>query len=165
MPHRSRRMMYLPIGSSLGSAARSGDPRRMAGVTDDQRRYFRDVNMKSHDPTFHRSSTPATSLLSMFGCVSHSSGSATALLTSCLSMAPQAWAAAVGSVISCALSIAELIAGSLSCDQLALLVGTIALPLNGTYSTVSGLSKSRIQPADGHTSISCLGTPQYLEYI
>src|SRR5215472_17075354 len=80
-----------------------------------------------------------------------------------LSMFPQAVPVAVGSVSSDAESIIAFRCGSLTWLQLELLTGT--LTPNGTYRTVSGLSKSRTQPADGQTSISGFGTPQYLPYI
>src|SRR5215472_5668984 len=80
-----------------------------------------------------------------------------------LSMFPQAVPVAVGSVSSDAEFIIAFNCGSLTWLQLELLTGM--LTANGTDRMVSGLSKSRTQPADGQTSISAFGTPQYFPYI
>ena len=60
-------------------------------------------------------------------------------------------------MIAAALSIALLTFGSLRTAQLLLLIGTIALPLNGTNSAAYGSGKSSIQPAVGHT-LTCAFT-------
>src|SRR5450755_3026712 len=107
--------------------ARGPRPRR-AGTTVANRNYFNEVKSKSQFPSFQMSETPATSLASTFGWLSHSSGIATAWLTSRLSTLAQACARAVGSTTSAALAIAALICGLLTWPQLELLVGTIAGP-------------------------------------
>src|ERR1700761_2489977 len=55
--------------------------------------------------------------------------------------------------------------GSLSIAELVLLIGTMALPLNGTNSTAYGSGKSSIQPPVGHTLTCAFTYPQNFPYI
>ena len=61
--------------------------------------------------------------------------------------------------------IALLTPGSFSCAQLALLIGTMASPLNGTNSAAYGSGKSSSHPTVGHTLTCAFTYPQNFEYI
>src|SRR4051794_13775274 len=84
---------------------------------------------------------------------------------SSLSTPAQAFLRASGSVIFAAASIEALTCGSSRTAQFELLIGTIALPLNGTYRYAKASVKSGIQPAVGQTWMWAFTLPQNLEYI
>src|SRR5262249_54454389 len=83
--------------------------------------------------SFHLSRTPLICVPRNSALDDQISGIAGASITSILSMFAYAWRRAAGSVICVALSIASLICGLSSWAQLELLIGTIALSLNGMY--------------------------------
>src|SRR5262249_4748165 len=92
-----------------GPAAWRRDPSRVGYYG-----FFNEVNAKSQPPSFQRSLTPATFLLSMLGWLSKSSGTASALLTIILSPFAHACARAVGLTTRDAAFIAALSFGSLT---------------------------------------------------
>src|SRR5690348_4800623 len=123
--------MAVPGGGRGSAAGRRRSPSRSCrgGV----HLYFGALNDRSQS-SFQMSRTPLTAdpLTSAFD--DQTSGIAAAVATIIVSTWPHALSRAVGLVIFEAASIAALIFGSFSTAQLELLTGTIALPLNGTYS-------------------------------
>src|SRR4051794_2920346 len=83
----------------------------------------------------------------------------------CLSMSAHACARLSSPTTVSALSMALLIAGTSSCGQFELFVGTMFFPLKVGSSIVCGSAKSLSQPVLGQIGVFDFGMPQYFEYI